>query len=335
MARQSHDRLEQAATWHIALNEGPLGASENENFLDWLAEDENARAFNAVSRSWEVSGQAHGHIAIEQWLEEARNRPAAEAGAGWRPPVWAAAASVLLALVISAIFFVGFADGAQQYSTNLAERRTLTLDDGTRVSLDADSVIEVTLSDSAREVIQSKGRAQFDVAKDTARPFTVFSGDQAITATGTSFTVETFADETRVVLLEGEVEVTRIDPPKAAQERVAQKVTLRPGDLFVAQKGVEERPVVSQTDLADASSWQSGYLTFESEPLTNVTSRFNRYSRDKLEIDDRAAGDIRISGTYKADDVSAFLEGLEAIHNVQATRRDDAIGLTLSSTISE
>lgn len=228
-------------------------------------------------------------------------------------------------MISAALVLTG--DRPEQFATAIAERESVTLSDGSVVELDADSRIEVAYTDTERGVTLAQGRAQFDVAKDTARPFTVFSGNQAITATGTSFTVEALALETRVVLLEGEVEVSRVEALNTEPEAEPAKVVLRPGDLFVAQEGPQESASVSETDLIDASSWQSGYLTFDAEPLTTVTSRFNRYSRDRLEIDDKAAGALLVSGTYKADDVSALLEGLEAIHGVVITRRDDAIGL--------
>lgn len=332
MARSSQNRFEQAAHWHLALEQGEMGAPENERLMDWLADEENARAFAAVSRSWTLSGTAALEPKIEHWLAGARNHSGdaalqstpSNALTSWR--LWAIAASLVAAIMISAAFVLT-GDRPEQFATAIAERESVTLSDGSVVELDADSRIEVAYTDTERGVTLAQGRAQFDVAKDTARPFTVFSGNQAITATGTSFTVEALALETRVVLLEGEVEVSRVEASKTEPEAEPAKVVLRPGDLFVAQEGPQESASVSETDLIDASSWQSGYLTFDAEPLTTVTSRFNRYSRDRLEIDDKAAGALLVSGTYKAEDVSALLEGLEAIHGVVITRRDDAIGL--------
>lgn len=277
MALSSQNRIEQAAHWHLALEEGELGAPESERLVDWLEDEENARAFAAVSRSWTLSGAAALEPRIEHWLAAARDRsnhaePVSaphKAPPPWRS--WAIAASLVAAIMISFVFVLN-GDRPEQFATAIAERESVTLSDGSVVELDADSRIEVAYTDFARGVTLAQGRAQFDVAKDTARPFTVFSGNQAITATGTSFTVEALALETRVVLLEGEVEVSRVEASKTEPEAEPAKVVLRPGDLFVAQEGPKESASVSETDLIDASSWQSGYLTFDAEPLTDRKS---------------------------------------------------------------
>jgi transmembrane sensor len=59
-----------------------------------------------------------------------------------------------------------------RYSSG-ATRRAVTLDDGTRVYLDVASIIEVRFDEARRDVTLLQGRALFDAAHDSARPFVV------------------------------------------------------------------------------------------------------------------------------------------------------------------
>src|SRR3546814_18739257 len=81
-------------------------------------------------------------------------------------------------------------DSTRPYQTEVGERRVALLDDQSRLSLDADSLVEVDMSDRQRELTLVRGRAKFDVAKDPLRTFTVVAGDKMVVATGTSFSVE-------------------------------------------------------------------------------------------------------------------------------------------------
>jgi len=76
------------------------------------------------------------------------------------------------------------------YSTGVGERRTLTLADGSVVTLDARSRIQVKYRDRERLIDLDQGQARFDVAKDPARPFRVSAaGRETVLAFGTQFNV--------------------------------------------------------------------------------------------------------------------------------------------------
>ena len=70
------------------------------------------------------------------------------------------------------------------------ETRMLTLEDGSVVHVDVGSEVEIRFSARERQVVLQRGRAMFDVAHDTSRPFTVVAGSSRVTAVGTRFQVE-------------------------------------------------------------------------------------------------------------------------------------------------
>jgi len=76
-----------------------------------------------------------------------------------------------------------------QYATRIGERSTIRLADGSVVTLDTASRVSLDLTTANREVHLLGGQANFEVAKDKARPFVVYAGDRRITAVGTAFDV--------------------------------------------------------------------------------------------------------------------------------------------------
>src|SRR3546814_1402664 len=90
------------------------------------------------------------------------------------------------------------------YATEIGERQLAVLEDGSQVSLDAATKVNVRMKEAGRQVELLAGRAKFDVAKDPQRPFTVAAGDKLVVAVGTSFSVALIDGQVRVILYAGQ-----------------------------------------------------------------------------------------------------------------------------------
>src|SRR5215207_10043128 len=91
-------------------------------------------------------------------------------------------------------------------STGRGERRSIQLEDGTRVTIGPSSSVRVMLSKRARRV-ELSGLAQFTVTHEASRPFVVRAGESETTDLGTVFTVRAFPEDssTTVGVTEGGV----------------------------------------------------------------------------------------------------------------------------------
>jgi transmembrane sensor len=126
------------------------------------------------------------------------------------------AASVAIAMLgASAVYWLEFQRGV--YSTDIGEQRSIRLDDGSTVELNARSKIRVALQEHQRDVELIDGQALFRVAKDHSRPFIVHTGDTNVLAVGTQFDVYKHHDGTTVTVVEGRVAVFSANPPTAGQ----------------------------------------------------------------------------------------------------------------------
>ncbi|MCU7693533.1 FecR family protein [Haoranjiania flava] len=112
----------------------------------------------------------------------------------------------------------------------------INLPDGTLVLLSPGSEIKYhTEYNVAKRDIYLQGKAEFDVARDKERPFTVFCGKIATRALGTRFEVNGFVKNTAVILFEGKVVVKNIENEKV-------RTFLKPGDrtAFNTDKNIFE-----------------------------------------------------------------------------------------------
>ncbi|WP_129777742.1 FecR family protein [Peristeroidobacter soli] len=325
-------RDEEAVAWCMRMAEGRLTSAEQRDFDAWLSHAGHREAFADAVAVWQgLEGlddqpeliRARGQ-ALESFRQANSRRWAKRFSDGWRWPAGLAAALVLA--ICGAVYWMG--DRVQVYETGIGERRVAVLDDGSKLSLDAATRVEVRFTDERRKLELLSGRAKFDVAKNPLRPFSVEAEGKVVVAVGTSFSVERLREEVRVVLYEGRIEVLehvdavaeprplRFDESLAAPER-----TLVPGRELVAAAGSTAK--ILPTDAPRSLSWEAGQLNFVNEPLLSAVERMNRYSKEQLELGDAQVAAFSISGVFAAGDIDAFIEGVTTFFPVQVERRPD------------
>lgn len=304
--------LEAAAAWRLRLSEGPLTAAEDAALAEWLAADPRHPAgFDAAHAVWEATGeqaQVPEMIVLRgAAIESARRATASRWRRGLAPRLAAIAATLLVAVFAAASLF-----GVPKiYRTGVGERELVVLSDGSRLSLDADTFVLARFSSHRRELNLLRGRARFAVAKDPLKPFAVRSAGRTVVAVGTEFSVERLGGQVRVVLYEGKVSV--LDQPADV---------LRPGtELVMADAAPTAR--LAAVDPVRSLSWEAGQIIFDDEPLASAVERVNRYSDEKVEVADLAAGRVLVSGVFTAGDTGAFVDGVAGVFPVRAQVEGD------------
>ena len=304
-------RLAAAAAWRVRLTEAGLRTSPD--FEAWLADDRNRAAWTQVARGWDVVNdiaQAPEMLAARQAaLADARRAAAQPRPDRTRPILGAIAAALVITLVGGGAWM--WLNRADDYQTALGERRVVTLSDGSRLSLDANSEVTVRFSQHARSLQLLKGQARFDVAHDKSRPFSVIAGNQKVVATGTAFNIDMAGPKVLVTLIEGHVIVW--DESGANLPRA---IELTAGQQLAA--GSSARPAVLPTNLKRVTAWTMGQIMFDDEPLSSVVDRVNRYGGTQIVITDPRVGAMKISGVFNAGDTMGFVEIVTHYLPVQA-----------------
>jgi transmembrane sensor len=344
-------RVEQAAAWAMRLAERGLDPAQQRQFEAWLQDDPaNGAILEEIVGAWDAVenyAAAEPMIAIRQAALASARRSSLRRSLRSRARAWApglAAACLALALLAPAVWLLA---RPSDYSTGVGERRTVVLADGSTVSLDADSEVRARFTDKERRLWLVRGRAQFNVAKNPLRPFSVQAAQEVVVATGTAFSVELLKKQVRVVLYEGHVALLQGDrkgpQPILTAHGVRAEQLLLPGREVILKPAADGTMAVAEAGGAAASTpggpgraadpirslaWEEGQLAFDDEPLAIVAERMNRYSPTPLEIADAATARTRISGVFRAGDTEALIEGLSAGFGIQAQHNGRAITLS-------
>lgn len=317
---QAHD---EAASWYARRQSGTLTADELLEFDAWRS----ANARNASA--WSAVDATHHRIARLVDLPEftAMRQEALQASArATRSKRWSIAASLVMLLAGTGGLFV-LLDRADQggksavsaslaYRTAVGEIRTVTLADGSSLTLNTDSEVLLPAWTEQRRIVLVRGEGFFRVAKDATRPFIVETGKGNVRAVGTAFSVRKVDSGFRVALAEGEVKVAI--PTLQGEE------SLKRGQAL-AFDGVK----VSRGD-AGAATWISGELVFDNVTLVDAITEVNRYSMQKIVlVGGAAAGRRQLSGVFKTGDVSTFARAVEA-YGMARIERQNASEIRLS-----
>ena len=152
-------------------------------------------------------------------------------------------------------------DGYCVVSTPAATTTLVTLSDGTKVMLNANSTLEYPASFDDAEVreVRLKGEAHFEVTKNPHRPFVVKAGEMQTQVLGTIFDVKAYRkDAPKVTLMQGKVKVSNADT----------EVEMRPGQTATLQS---DKIVVSKAS-SSASDWLEGDFDMDQVTLAEAMS---------------------------------------------------------------
>lgn len=316
----------EAAAW-LARRDRGLTPTEQDEYLQWLREDDRraaaiARAEATLRRVLQLSAWRHENSAEPNPDLLARPRRSHP----WR---WVALAAAAAVAISAGVWWRAPAPhGAPTVAKKnyLRVNEQIALPDGSRAELRDGSTLDVRYTAGERRVRLTGGEAQFSVMKDAARPFVVEAGGVAVRAVGTVFDVRLSRASVEVLVTEGKVRVGRAaveagkifeprasdpEPPTvAAGERAVVSLTDR-----TALPAVTE---ISPDEIRRELAWQAPRLKFDETPLAEAVAEFNRRNRHQLVLGDTAVGAELIGGTFSPDNVEAFVRLLAETNYVRA-----------------
>ena len=242
--------------------------------------------------------------------------------------VWMSGVAAAVALLISAgvFYYRSQHEPLMAKFTSKGEKSTFMLDDGTRVTLNADSKLEYAADFpvKSREVYLT-GEAFFDVHGDAQKPFIIHTNKMDIKVLGTAFNVKSYPNETstEATLLKGAIEVTVADNP-------TEKIILKPSQKVVVsdydstrKKAVALKDVVpslttvtyfSQKDtMIMETSWLQNKLTFHDEDFATLAKRMERWYNVSISFNGDSRKLLRFTGILEGETVA------EAFHALKLT----------------
>lgn len=295
MSNIDHRVIDEAAQWMALLQSGHASSEELQAFTVWR--DSHPRHAEVVAR---MSGSL-AHMPLETLRGVPRQTVLGSVNSPSSRRRFLGKSLSVFGLGIATLGlgrFYGFIPLPGELLTGTGERRSLKLDDGSTLTLNAQSRVAVKFDATQRLLVLHSGELLVDVARDPGRPLVVQTEHGRMRALGTRFLVQRNDDTTRIVMLHSEVEITT----RSGLQRV-----IKAGE----SAGFNDRDYLAVAPANGAEgAWTDGLLEVRDSSLGDVIERLRRYRRGIIVLSPHIA-DLRISGLYFLDDSDRTLQLLE------------------------
>ncbi|WCM54470.1 FecR family protein [Pseudomonas sp. WJP1] len=310
--------LDEAAEWLMRLGEGALSEYERAQWQQWRAS--SAEHECAWQRAECLLGKLGGlppELAIPTL-----DRPA-------NPQRRALLGRLAALLALAPASWAGWQLNERQgwtadYHSPIGARRQLTLVDGSQVTLNTDTAIDVDFDPQQRLIRLRKGEILIQTAPDIqkpARPLRVSTAQGRLQALGTRFSVREEDGISRLAVFDGRVQIERHAQPKAA-----------PVILLAGQQTTFSDAAIGAITQADSAltAWTQGMLVADGMHLGDFARELARY-RHGLVRCDPAVSRLRISGAFPLDDTRRALSMLASTYPVQVTTHLGGYWVTIAA----
>ena len=292
MSKQRLDPLsEQTIDWMVKLRAGTPDTALQERFNLWLAKDP------AHAQAWEqLNRRLGGSFKTLRALDQRIPGQADEARQLLLQPT-ASRRDALRALTGLGLLGGGLWLGAStplgdsllaDLSTGHGQRQDFNLADGSRLSLNANSAVDLHFTDRQRLLILRRGELVIKVAPDPERPLCVRTAEGEVRSPAARFLVARQEQASRVVVLQ-----------QSVQARLFSGVTR---DLQEGQAAIlYPRSIVPMFgDQRHRADWLQAKLNVLDDPLEDVVAALRPYTRGFVRVAPEIRG-LRVQGVYPLD----------------------------------
>jgi transmembrane sensor len=213
-------------------------------------------------------------------------------------------------------------------ASNPGERKSFQLPDGTKVMLNAGSLMHLSKNFNTKDrELTLEGEAFFDVAKDALKPFVIHTAAMDITVLGTTFNVKAYPGDksTETSLLNGSVEIM----VKGGDNKM---IILHPREKIIIPNGYTNAPTAQtrihpalpehyrveklafnsgDSSLAEVS-WTENRLAFNDNSFAEIAAALERWYNVSIQFEDAAVKEFRFTGTFDKKTIEQVLDALAA-----------------------
>jgi len=221
-----------------------------------------------------------------------------------------AAAVIAGAILLAGGWFLLHHSGNEQFiaSTGFGEIKQVTLPDGSKVDLNANSKITYT----TREV-WLEGEALFDVAHHT-KVFVVHTKNLKVTVLGTIFDIRQRRRKTEIVLQSGKIKLSFANGK-------SQDIIMTPGQI-VSYNDQEERSTTTHTSPEKFSAWKNQRLILQDPKVSDILVYLEDNFGKKIIMEDPELSTRTVNGPILISSLDDALFVLSTVLNTEVVKRD-------------
>lgn len=302
----SPDVLAEAAEWFALLGSGSSSQTDHEQWQAWLAAKPEHRA------AWQR---------VEFFTHKFNGLPAQASLSALNPPDLQRRQALKALVVFCAVGLSSWQIWRQRYwqewmadyRSGVGEILTITLADGSLVTLDTASAIDVDFSQNLRRLTLVQGEVYIETAPDNSgvhRPFVVDCVEGRVQALGTRFSVRQQANDCHAAVYQGAI---NIQP--AGNTALSQTLKAGQATNFTHQ----QIDIVNNIE-AHQPAWSQGMLVADNLSLSEFVIQLNRYRHGYITCAPDIAH-LRIVGSFPLNDQERILAVLQETLPVSVSKQ--------------
>lgn len=250
----------------------------------------------------------------------------------------AVAATVALFCISIAYQYLYKNSSLKNIEINLAngQQRHITLEDGTKITLNASSriIYPNSFKDSSKREVILIGEAFFDVAKNPKKPFIIHTPRMEISVLGTAFNVRDYENElnAETALIRGKVSIWKtghtnnkfiLNPNEkfvisnAAIKNNTQAPTAKAVSIQNATARVQPLAISNQDGTTLETEWMLKRMTIRDETLADIVIKLERMYGVEIQILSSKIANQRFSATFENEDLDNILKALQTVNYFQ------------------
>ncbi|MDQ2185046.1 FecR domain-containing protein [Alcaligenaceae bacterium A4P071] len=302
--------LEAAIDWMVQMRSGTMTDAERRRFDAWRAADPRhhaawAQVSGALATAFEpLRRNGSAHLADTALRVRPNRRRALRNALGLLIAAGAGAAIVNRQIPLATL--------TADLRTGTGERKTFVLPDGSEVTLNARSAVNVAYGNSERRIHLQAGALFARVMQDTTTPFVASTADGQARTAGAHFMLAREAEASSVAVIEQSVDIINAAGSRAT---VAAGMGLR---------FTRDSIAAPLAQLADLAAWRSGMLVARDIPLGDVIDAMRPYRRGLVRVSSNAAR-LRVLGAFSLDDTERMLVSLAQTLPITVKRFSDVL----------
>ncbi|MBL0356241.1 MAG: FecR family protein [Chitinophagaceae bacterium] len=244
-------------------------------------------------------------------------------------------AASLLLLICSGIWYYYTANNPETnlYKTEFSQIKHITLPDGSKVTLNANSELRLSLdwNEKGDRQVWLNGEAYFEVEKKpaTRQKFVVHTNDIDVEVLGTKFNVNTRHSKAIVSLEEGKIKLSLNGQTKAVlQNKVKQEVIeMKPGEM-VKLDTVSGINLIKEQNISIHSGWVRNEFHFDNTSLKDISILIKDVYGYKVEVDDEQLLERAVTGDVRAANLQELVEVLQLTFKLKMTVENKSIKIS-------
>lgn len=250
----------------------------------------------ALADALQTAAKRCGRLSDEQVRSLRRRRRSAIAAIATAP--------VAIALLfVGASSFVGKPTVApiltRTFATRAGERTTVTLADGSTVSLNGATRLRIVYADRQRRAELLAGQAFFDVRHDVSRPFVVRAGASETRVLGTAFDLDVTRTQVALAVYRGAVGFDPVGTPRG--------VVVRAGYRSAVRDGVAAAPTRFDPVLPD---WRKGWIDTAGMRLDDLVEILDRQGGVRIARPAEPLASTTVFGRFRTDHPDQLLNAI-------------------------